>query len=253
MDNIIFGIRPVIEAIETGKQIEKVYLRHGADSELLHRLVRLIKQHGIFVQWVPVERLNRFTQKNHQGVVALCAAVELADFETVAEHIIQNIENPLVIILDGVTDVRNFGAIARSAECAGAQAVIMPAKGAAPVNADAVKTSCGALSIIPVCRVPNLKTAVFYLKSAGFQIIAATEKAEKFYYEVDYVKPTAIIMGAEDTGISRANIELCDEQVKIPICGKINSLNVSAAASVLMFETVRQKQKPTETQSAGGI
>jgi 23S rRNA (guanosine2251-2'-O)-methyltransferase len=243
MDNIIFGIRPVIEAIETGKQIEKIYLKNGADSELFHQLSRLIKQHGIFAQWVPVERLNRFTQKNHQGVVALCAVVELAGFETTIEKIMQTVKNPLVIILDGVTDVRNFGAIARSAECAGAQAVIMPAKGAAPINADAVKTSCGALNIIPVCRVPNLKTAIYYLKSTGFQIIAATEKAEKLYYEANYVKPTAIIMGAEDTGISRANIELCDEQVKIPICGKINALNVSAAASILMYEMLRQKQK----------
>ncbi|MDR2065864.1 MAG: 23S rRNA (guanosine(2251)-2'-O)-methyltransferase RlmB [Prevotellaceae bacterium] len=243
MDNIIFGIRPVIEALETGKHIEKIYLKQGADSDLFHQLLRLIKQHGILVQWVPLERLNRFTQKNHQGVVALCAVVELADFETTVEKIIQTVKNPLVVILDGVTDVRNFGAIARSAECAGAQAVIMPAKGAAPINADAVKTSCGALNIIPVCRVPNLKTAIFYLKSTGFQIIAAAEKAEKPYYDADYVKPTAIIMGAEDTGISRTNIELCDEQVKIPVCGKINSLNVSAAASILMYEAIRQKQK----------
>ncbi|MDR1983906.1 MAG: 23S rRNA (guanosine(2251)-2'-O)-methyltransferase RlmB [Prevotellaceae bacterium] len=243
MENIIFGIRPVIEAIETGKEIEKIYLKQGSDGELFHQLTRLIKQRNIFTQWVPVERLNRFTQKNHQGVVALCAAIELADFETTIENIIQSTENPLVVILDGVTDVRNFGAIARSAECAGAQAVIMPAKGAAPVNADAVKTSCGALNIIPVCRVPNLKTAIFYLKSAGFQIIAATEKAEKLYYDINYIKPTALIMGSEDTGISRTNIELCDEQVKIPICGKINSLNVSAAASILMFEAVKQKQK----------
>jgi 23S rRNA (guanosine2251-2'-O)-methyltransferase len=243
MDNIIFGIRPVIEAIETGKQIEKIYLKQSADGELFHQLTRLIGQHNIFTQWVPIERLNRFTQKNHQGVVAVCAAIELADFETTIENIIQTVQNPLVIILDGVTDVRNFGAIARSAECAGAQAVIMPAKGAAPVNADAVKTSSGALNIIPVCKIPNVKTAIFHLKSAGFQIIATTEKAEKSYYDLNYVKPTAIIMGAEDTGISRTNIELCDEQVKIPVCGKISSLNVSAAASVLMFEILRQKQK----------
>ncbi|MDR1552943.1 MAG: 23S rRNA (guanosine(2251)-2'-O)-methyltransferase RlmB [Prevotellaceae bacterium] len=242
MDNMIFGIRPVMEAIETGKQIAKIYLKQGADGELFHKLARLIKQHDIFVQWVPTERLNRFTQKNHQGVVALCAAIEFADFEKTIENILQTTTNPLVIILDGVTDVRNFGAIARSAECAGANAVIMPAKGAAPINADAVKTSSGALNIIPVCRVSNLKTAVFYLKSAEFQIIAASEKAEKLYYNVNYLKPTAIIMGAEGTGISHTNIALCDEQVKIPVCGKINSLNVSAAASVLMFETVRQKQ-----------
>ncbi|MDR2292218.1 MAG: 23S rRNA (guanosine(2251)-2'-O)-methyltransferase RlmB [Prevotellaceae bacterium] len=247
MDNIIFGIRPVIEAIEAGKQIEKIYLKQGAAGDLFHQLLRLIKMHNIFVQWVPVERLNRFTQKNHQGIVALCAAIELANFEATVENIMQTAKNPLVIILDGVTDVRNFGAIARSAECAGVHALIMPAKGAAPINADSIKTSCGALNIIPVCKVPNLKTAVFYLKSTGFQIIAATGKAEKPYYDANYAKPTAIIMGAEDTGISRANIELCDEQVKIPIYGKINSLNVSAAASILIYEALRQKQKNDHT------
>ena len=241
MENTIFGIRPVIEAIETGKKFEKIYLKQNSGGELFHQLLRLIKQHEISSQYVPVERLNRFTHKNHQGVVAVCAAVELADFESTIDDIIHNNENPLVIILDGVTDVRNFGAIARSAECAGAKAVIMPAKGAAPINADAIKTSSGALNIIPVCRVPNLKTAIFHLKSVGFQIVAATEKTEKLYYEIDYLQPTVIIMGAEDTGISQTNLALCDTQVKIPLCGKISSLNVSAAAAVLMFEVVRQK------------
>ena len=241
MENTIFGIRPVIEALETGKKIEKIYLKQNSDGELFYQLLRLIKQYGITSQFVPVERLNRFTHKNHQGVVAVCAAIELADFENTIENIIQNNDNSLVIILDGVTDVRNFGAIARSAECAGVQAVIMPAKGAAPINSDAIKTSSGALNMIPVCRVPNLKTAIFHLKSVGFQIVAATEKAEKLYYNVNYVKPTAIIMGAEDAGISQTNLALCDVQVKIPILGKIKSLNVSVAAGVLMFEALRQK------------
>ncbi|MDR3227795.1 MAG: 23S rRNA (guanosine(2251)-2'-O)-methyltransferase RlmB [Prevotellaceae bacterium] len=241
MENIIFGTRPVIEAIETGKKIEKIYLKQKSEGEMFYQLTRLAKQNDIVIQWVPIERLNRFTQKNHQGVVAVCSIIELAEFEPTIENIINTTENPLVIILDGVTDVRNFGAIARSAECAGAQAVIMPAKGAAPINADAIKTSCGALNMIPVSKVPNLKTAIFYLKSLGFQIVAATEKAEKLYYDIDYVKPTAIIMGAEDIGISHTNLSLCDEQVKIPVSGKIGSLNVSAAASILMFESVKQK------------
>ena len=241
MENTIFGIRPVIEAIEVGKKIEKIYLKQKSEGELFYQLLRLIKQHDINLQFVPVERLNRFTHKNHQGVVAVCAAIEFADFDSTVENIIQNSENPLVLILDGVTDVRNFGAISRSAECAGVKAVIMPAKGAAPINADAIKTSAGALNIIPVCRVPNLKTAIFHLKSVGFQIVATNEKAEKLYYNINYLQPTAIIMGAEDTGISQTNIALCDEQVKIPLCGKINSLNVSVAAAVLMFEVLRQK------------
>jgi len=241
MENTIFGIRPVIEAIEAGKKFEKIYLKQNSEGELFHHLLRLIKLHGITSQFVPVERLHRFTRQNHQGVVALCAAIELADFESTIENVIQNSENPLVIILDGVTDVRNFGAISRSAECAGAKAVIMPAKGAAPINADAIKTSAGALNIIPVCKVSNLKAAIFYLKSVGFQIVAAREKADKLYFHADYMKPTAIIMGAEDSGISQTNLALCDEQVKIPLYGKINSLNVSAAAAILMFEVVRQK------------
>jgi 23S rRNA (guanosine2251-2'-O)-methyltransferase len=241
MENIIFGIRPVIEALETGKKIEKIYLKQNSEGELFHQLLRLIKQHSINSQFVPVERLERFTRNNHQGVVAVCSIIELADFESTIENIIQHSENPLVIILDGVTDVRNFGAISRSAECAGVSAVIMPAKGAAPINADAIKASSGALNIIPVCRVPNLKTVIFHLKSVGFQIVAATEKAKNLYCDTNYVKPTAIILGDEHTGISQANLALCDVQVKIPICGKINSLNVSAAAAVLMFEVIRQK------------
>ncbi|MDR0420094.1 MAG: 23S rRNA (guanosine(2251)-2'-O)-methyltransferase RlmB [Prevotellaceae bacterium] len=241
MNNMIFGIRPVIEAIEAHKKIDKVYLRQGAESELFHELINLIKRHNISIQWVTIDLLNRFTPNNHQGVVATCSMIEPCNFESIMENIIRDEKNPLVIILDGVTDVRNFGAIARSAECAGAKAVIMPAKGAAPVNADAIKTSCGALNIIPVCKVPNLKTAIFYLKSSGFQIIATNERAEKLYYDVNYIKATAIVMGAEDTGISKTNLSLCDEQVKIPICGKINSLNVSVAAGILMFEAVRQK------------
>lgn len=242
MDNIIFGMRPVIEAIQSGKQIEKVMLRQGLEGELFRELQHLLKQNNIQMQWVPVERLNRASKNmNHQGVMAYIATIEYADLDTVLSDVIDREEKPFIILLDGVTDVRNFGAIARSAECAGVHAIVIPAKGGAPLNADAMKTSAGALNRIPVCRVPNLKTALYVLKSADVTIIGASEKAEKNYFDTNLNQSIAIIMGSEDTGISRTNIELCDELVKIPLKGEIKSLNVSAAAAVLMFEAVKQR------------
>ena len=240
--NIIFGMRPVIEAVQSGKQIEKVMMRQGLEGELFRELQNLLKQRNIQIQWVPVERLNRATKNmNHQGVVAFIASIEYADLETVLNEVIERGENPLVLLLDGVTDVRNFGAIARSAECAGVHAIVIPAKGGAPLNADAMKTSAGALNRIPVCRVSNLKAAIYVLQAAEITIIGATEKADANYFTADFKRPLAIIMGSEDTGISRTNLELCDERVKIPLKGTIESLNVSAAAAVLLFEVVRQR------------
>lgn len=240
--NIIFGMRPIIEAIQSGKQIEKVMLRQGLEGELFRELQNLLKQNNIQIQWVPIERLNRATKnQNHQGVVAWIANIEYADLDTVLNQVIENGEIPFVILLDGVTDVRNFGAIARSAECAGVHAIVIPAKGGAPLNADAMKTSAGALNRIPVCRVPNLKTAIYTLKAAEVTILGATEKATDNYFDSQYKRPVAIIMGSEDSGISKTNLQLCDELVKIPLVGTIESLNVSAAAAILLFEVVRQR------------
>ncbi len=239
----IFGLRPIMEAIEAGKEIEKVYLNLNKDaqSELFRQLTTLLGKKNIRMQWVPVERLNRITRKNHQGAVAVLSAVSYASLEDVVGQTIEQGKTPFVLILDGVTDVRNFGAIVRSAECAGVHAVVMPAKGAAPINADAMKTSAGALNFVPVCRVNNIRTALYYLKDNGFKVIAATEKANESYFSTDYTGPIAIILGSEDTGISKASLELADELIKIPILGRIESLNVSAAAAVIMFEAVKQR------------
>ena len=223
MDNIIFGIRPVAEAIEAGRQIEKLYIRKGAEGQLMTELKDLCIRHRVRMQEVPVEKLNRLTRGNHQG-------------ERVPED-----ETPLVVIFDGVTDVRNFGAIARSAECAGAHGLVTPLKNSAPVNAEAIRSSAGALTTIPVCRVGSIRNTIKQLQTEGFQIVAATEKSRKLLYDADFRKPTALVMGAEDTGISKEVLKLCDEQLAIPLIGHIESLNVSAAAAVMLFEVVRQR------------
>jgi 23S rRNA (guanosine2251-2'-O)-methyltransferase len=240
-ENLLFGIRPVMEAVQSGREIDRVMLKRGMDGELAQQLLALIEDRGIPVQRVPLEKLNALTQKNHQGVVAFASLIEYANLEEVVISTLERGDTPLVLLLDGVTDVRNFGATARSAECAGVHAIVIPAKGAAQINGDALKASAGALNITPVCRVPNLKSAAGYLRSSGLQVVAATEKADKSLYSLDLAKPTAIVLGAEDTGISPDILCLADEQVHIPLRGSIASLNVSAAAAVVLFEAVRQR------------
>lgn len=240
MDNIIFGIRPIVEAIEAGKQIEKLYVRKGAEGQLLGELRELARRRNINVQEVPVEKLNRLTRGNHQGVVAQTAAITYVELADIVDGVPAD-ETPLVVVFDGVTDVRNFGAIARSAECAGAHGLVVPVKNAAPVNADAMKTSAGALAKIPVCRVGSIRNALLALRNEGMQIVAASEKSGQVIYDADLTRPTVIVMGSEDTGISREVMKMCDCQLAIPIVGSIESLNVSAAAAVLLFEVVRQR------------
>ena len=240
-NNLIIGIRPIMEAIQAGRQIERVLIKTGLDGDLFRSLLELILKHNIPHQFVPIEKLNTLTSAHHQGVAAYVALIMYADIEEIIRQITERKEAALLLLLDGVTDVRNFGAIARSAECAGVHAIVIPAKGAAPINADALKTSAGALSRIPVCRVPNLRTALYHLKDSGIQIAAATEKASKLVYDCDFKQPTAIVMGAEDIGISEIALKLSDEKVKIPLQGEIQSLNVSVATAVLLFEVVRQR------------
>lgn len=239
--NIIFGLRPLLEAIEANKEFEKVYLKKGADGVLLNELAELCKKRNIRVQWVPIEKLNHLTRNNHQGAVGVTAAIEYMDLYEMIQAIPEG-EVPLLVVFDGVTDVRNFGAIARSAECAGAHGLIMPIKNSAPVNADSMKTSAGALSIIPVSRVGSIRNSIKVLQGAGMQIVAASEKSGLSLYESDLKKPTVIVMGSEDTGISKEVLKMCDLQVAIPLKGTIESLNVSAAATVLLFEAVRQRE-----------
>ena len=239
-NNLIFGIRPVVEAIEAGREIEKLYIRKGAEGQLMTELRDLCLRHRVHVQEVPVEKLNRLVRGNHQGVVAQIAAIAYVQLDDILERVPDD-ETPLVVVFDGVTDVRNFGAIARSAECAGAHGLIAPLKNSAPVNAEAIRASAGALTTIPVCRVGSIRNTIKTLQAGGFQVVAATEKSRKLLYDADLRRPTALVMGAEETGISKEVLKLCDERLAIPLIGRIESLNVSAAAAVMLFEVVRQR------------
>ncbi len=239
-ENMIFGIRPVIEAVEAGRQVDKVFIKKGSEGVLLQELRNICRDNRIPVQDVPVEKLNRLTRANHQGVIAQMSPIEYAEISDVLAGLDED-QTPLVVVFDGVTDVRNFGAIARSAECAGAHALIVPLKNSAPVNADAIKTSAGALNIIPVCRVGSIRNTLKYLQGEGMQVVAASEKSNTLLFEADLAKPTVIVMGSEDTGISKEVLKMCDVQLAIPIVGSISSLNVGAAAAVMLFEAVRQR------------
>ncbi|MGC9375561.1 MAG: 23S rRNA (guanosine(2251)-2'-O)-methyltransferase RlmB [Bacteroidales bacterium] len=239
--DFIFGIRPVIEAINSGKNIDKLMIRKGLKGELYYELMDLVKQFEIPVQIVPNERINRVTPKNHQGVLAFISPIEFQNIEQILPSLYEKGKVPFIIMLDKVTDVRNFGAISRTAECAGVDAVIIPDKGSARISADAVKTSAGALHNVPVCRVKSLTKTIRFLQDSGVQIIAATEKASDYYYQVDFTMPTAILMGAEDRGVAIEYLKICDKMVKIPVFGEIESLNVSVAASILIYEAVKQR------------
>ncbi len=239
--DFLFGIRSVIEAIHSGKEIEKVLVKKGLQGELYEELIETMKQANISWQTVPVERINRATRKNHQGVIAFVSAITYDNMENKLMDVFEQGKTPLVLVLDGITDVRNLGAIARSAECAGVDMIVVPEKGGASINADAIKTSAGALEHIPVCREKNLFKAVDYLKKSGLQIVAATEKGSDDYTKVDFSGPTAIVMGAEDSGVSSQILKICDAGARIPIVGAIGSLNVSVAAGVLIYEVVRQR------------
>lgn len=239
--NYLFGMHPVFEAIAAGKNIEKVLLKKGLDGTQFHDLITLLQQKEIPFQFVPIERLNKITRARHQGIIAQMATLDYTPLEQAIENALSRSAAPLVLMLDGVSDVRNFGAIARTAECAGVSSIILPAKGGASITPDAIKTSAGALLRMNVSKVPNLKTAAYYLLESGFQIVAATEKAEGYIYDVDFTKPTAIVMGAEDKGISDGMRKLADAEAKIPMAGHIGSLNVSVATSVVLYEAVRQR------------
>lgn len=240
-EDYIFGTRAVIEAIKNRRSIEKVLIKTGIDNALFAELFQLIKEKNIPYQFVPVEKINRVTRKNHQGILAFIAAVEFAQLETIVPGLFEAGVDPLILVLDQLTDVRNFGAIVRTAECAGVHAVVIPERGMARIGADAVKTSAGALHAVPVCKVKSLQSAIRFLKDSGIKTMAATEKATVLYTRAEMNVPLAIIMGAEDVGISAPVLNVTDEQVKIPLFGKIESLNVSVAAALMVYEAVRQR------------
>lgn len=240
-NEMIFGVRAVIEAIQAGKDIDKVLIKKDIQSELSRELFAALKGSLIPVQRVPVERLNRITRKNHQGVVAYVSAVTYQHVEDLVPYLFEQGKTPFFVMLDGITDVRNFGAIARTCECAAVDAVIIPAKNSVTVNADAVKTSAGALHTLPVCREQSLTDTLKYLKECGFRLTAATEKGDYDYTRGEYTGPLCLIMGAEDKGVAYEHLALCDEWVKIPMLGTIESLNVSVAAGILIYEVVKQR------------
>ncbi|MFA5642514.1 MAG: 23S rRNA (guanosine(2251)-2'-O)-methyltransferase RlmB [Bacteroidales bacterium] len=240
-ENFIVGIHPVAEALESNKNIEKVMFRQGMDGPQFRALLDQLRKREIQVQFAPQERLNRLSKANHQGVIAFLPQIEYVTLEkfTIPEEGSSTL--PLVLILDGISDVRNFGAIARSAECAGAQGIILPAKGSATVNADSIKTSAGALLRVPICKVSNVREAIFFLQATGYKIFASTEKAQTTIYQADFKVPAAIILGSEDRGVSKSALDLSDQQIRIPMVGQISSLNVSAAAAIIQFEVLRQR------------
>ena len=240
-DGFIFGIHAVLEAVKAGSDLDKVLIRQGSGSELFRQLTAELRRLEIPVQQVPVEKLNRITMKNHQGVVAFLSQVTYHDITGLLPAIFESGEDPLILILDGVSDVRNFGAIARSAECAGVHAIVVPESGSAAINSDAMKTSAGALHRIPVCRHKDLRFIVKFLRESGLTVFAATEKAPKFYYETDLRGPVGIILGSEEKGVSSQLLKKADYLVSVPMKGSISSLNVSVAAGILIYDVVRQR------------
>src|SRR5690606_12959744 len=240
--DFIFGTRAVIEALKARKEIDKILVNKELNNELIKELLGLAKQEGVPVVRVPEAKLNRTTRKNHQGVVAHISSIAYASLDNVIEECYSKGTAPLIMILDRITDVRNFGAIARTADVAGVHALVIPEKGSAQINADAVKTSAGALNYLPICRVKNLYYTVKDLKGMGLHIVSANEKAEREMYETDFTLPTALIVGSEEEGISKELLGITDETVAIPMKGNIENLNVSVAAAVLIYEAFRQRK-----------
>ena len=238
---MIFGIRAVIEAIEAGRTLDKILIRRDMSSAIGRELMEKLEGLTVPVQRVPVEKLDQFTDKNHQGVIAFLSPIDFCRLEDIVPTLFEQGRTPLLMVLDGITDVRNFGAIARTCVCAGADALIIGARSGVAINGDAVKTSAGALHSIPVCKVENMQNALTFLHDSGIHLVAATEHTDSLYTSADFRLPTAIIMGSEEHGIYEANLERCDTKVKIPMSGPLESLNVSVAAGVILYEAVRQR------------
>lgn len=241
-ENQIFGIRAIIEAINAKKEIDKVFIQTDANGELMHELMKTLKKNSINFSYVPVEKLNRLTPNNHQGAVATIAPISFVGLETLVDSVVESGKTPLFLILDQLSDARNFGAIIRTAECTGVDGIIIQKQGSAPVNGDTVKTSAGAVFNVPICKVDHIKDAIFYLQGSGIKTIAATEKTDNNIYDLSLNEPLAIIMGSEDRGVNPSVLKIVDEKAKLPMFGTIESLNVSVACGAFLYETVRQRQ-----------
>ena len=239
--DIIFGTRPVLEALNSGKTIEKIFIQKNLIKEIIQEIKYLASKNNVHVSLVPKEKLNRITRKNHQGIICYISPISYQPIDEIIQRCYENGKDPIVLILDRITDTRNFGAITRVAESAGVDAIIIPEKGGALITSDAIKTSAGAINYIPICKVISLKKTVSQLKESGLNIISCTESGDKNIYDVDYKIPTAIIFGSEKDGISSSILEISDNKVKIPMYGKIDSLNVSTSTSIILYELVRQR------------
>ncbi len=238
---LIYGIRSVKEAIESEKSLNRVYIQRGLKGASAFDLIKTLNKKEIEISYVPIEKLNRFTVKNHQGVVATIAPIKFLTIDQLSKIVEKKKDSCQILILDQISDVRNFGAIVRTAECSGVDCIIIQSSGSAPVNGDTIKTSSGAVFNVPICKVSHIKDAIFLLKQLNIKIYGATEKAEKNIYQADFKSSQAIIMGSEGKGLSKSIVALCDELIKIPLLGKIESLNVSVACGTILYEIVRQK------------
>lgn len=238
---MIYGTRAVIEAIRAGKEIEKVMIQSGVANDLTKELIATAREHQVPYTFVPAEKLKRFTTKNHQGVICILSSVTYASLDNVIDRAYSEGREPFLLILDRITDVRNFGGIARTAECAGVDAIIIPEKGNAPITGDAMKTSAGALNHLAVCREKDLKATLRYLRESGVRVIACTEKGKEDIFKAPLTGPLALIMGSEEDGISEPLLRGADELVKIPMKGKIGSLNVSVASGIAIYAVVRAR------------
>lgn len=239
--NQIYGLRAIIEAIKANQPINKIYLQKGLKGDLFKELEAAIRKNRISNSYVPVEKLNRLTELNHQGAVANISSIGFHDFEPLLEEILKKKSAPLFLLLDQISDVRNFGAIIRTAECCGVDAIIIPKSGSAPLNDDAIKTSAGAAFKIPIAKVDHLKDAMFYLQASGIKFVAATEKTNESIFDMDFKQACAIIMGSEDRGINPSVLKMADYKAKLPLMGEIASLNVSVACGVFLYEALRQR------------
>jgi 23S rRNA (guanosine2251-2'-O)-methyltransferase len=240
-EDIIFGVRAVIEAIRSERPINKILIQRGMQKELFKELKEELANKTYNLQFVPIYKLDRMTRKNHQGVIAQVSPIRYQNIEPILNHLYENGEVPLFVILDRITDVRNFGAIARTAECVGVHAIIIPSKDSVSVTADAIKTSAGALNKIPVCKVDDLSSTIRFLKDSGVQIAVSTEKTERPLFEADFTVPLAVVMGSEEDGVSLKIMAEADIKAKIPMVGMIESLNVSVSAGIMLYEAVRQR------------
>ena len=237
----IFGIRAIIEAVEAGKTIDKLFIQKGLHNDLFAKLWKLVRLKRINYKHVPLEKINRLTKKNHQGVFAFISPIDFYNIEDIIPTLYEDGKNPLILVLDRITDIRNFGAISRTAECAGVDAILIPEKNTAAINGDAIKTSAGALHKIPICRTWNLKLALQFIKDSGIQLISCTQNTEDNIYKLDHRPPTAIIIGSEENGISPEFLKMSNSKAKIPMYGKIASLNVSVATGIILYEVIKQR------------